>query len=84
MSDNATGEFYNGRSFLSDGFGAAGNISVQKNYNGSNGFYALGWDSSAGRYNSKVFINVSHIHTYYGGVETRPQNYTIRIWKRIA
>ena len=29
-------------------------------------------------------INVQHTHTYYGDKETRPQNYTVRIWKRTA
>ena len=29
-------------------------------------------------------FDVSHIHTYDGDIETRPQNYTYRIWKRTA
>ena len=29
-------------------------------------------------------IDVSHVHTYDGDIETRPQNYTYRIWKRIS
>ena len=29
-------------------------------------------------------INVQHTHTYSGAAETRPQNYTVRIWKRTA
>lgn len=32
----------------------------------------------------KYTINVSHNHTYNGDVETRPQNYTVRIWVRIS
>lgn len=31
-----------------------------------------------------MYLNVQHTHTYYGDIETRPQNYTVRIWKRTA
>ena len=31
-----------------------------------------------------MYLNVQHTHTYSGAVETRPQNYTVRIWKRTA
>ena len=33
---------------------------------------------------SAMYLNVQHTHTYSGAVETRPQNYTVRIWKRTA
>lgn len=84
MSANATGSFYNARSFFSEEFGGEGNVSVDKSYNGENGAYALEWGGTAGKYRSRVYINVSHTHTYSGDVETRPQNYTVKIWKRIA
>ena len=31
-----------------------------------------------------MYLNVQHTHTYSGAAETRPQNYTVRIWKRTA
>ena len=89
MSANATGIFTqnnNGicvsvaNSWETPG-ATSGCVSAQSSATGG------GCEIGAGRwigFLDNVRINVSHTHTYYGGVETRPQNYTIRIWKRTA
>lgn len=51
--------------------------------------YQTSWvssDDNIGFYAKTVNINVQHTHTYGtdDDIETRPKNYTIRIWKRIS
>ena len=81
MSNNASGSLWTRRSFLGDAWTAVGAITVSQENDNS---YALVGGSAAGMYGCKLSIDVSHTHTYYGDVETRPQNYTVRIWKRTA
>ena len=64
---------FNGRSLS-----CAGNITLSGSTSWSGG------DNSAGGKPTTMTIDVSHTHTYSGAVETRPQNYTVRIWKRTA
>ena len=82
MDNNATGTLFTSRSFLGRAWGAEGAIKCEEPAN--NTFYGLAWDSMAGMCSSKLTIDVSHTHEYNGDVETRPQNYTIKVWKRTA
>lgn len=82
MSGNSAGSIYSSRSFLGDSYSAFGNMFYEMEYTpNSNG---LGWSSSAPQQSCKVSNNIAHTHTYSGDVETRPQNYTIKVWKRVS
>ena len=87
MNKNANGSvscnsegLFNGRGTIS----TSGCISVSGSAN-----YAGGDNNDSNR-PTKMSIDVSHIHSYSGTTsstgsnETRPENYTIRVWKRIS
>ena len=77
MSANATGNF-NTRFSDASVVEPTGNVSrsgVFKGYKSGSGDAWVGVN---------YYIDVSHTHTCYGDIETRPQNYTVRIWKRTA
>jgi hypothetical protein len=77
---------FNGRGNITTG----GRISVSNNRNWAGG------DNNESNRPGKMTINLSHTHTYsgestteynstsVGNNETRPKNYTVRIWKRTA
>ena len=77
MSANANGSF--GHGIPSQTPAASGNVTVNNKrsdvalWGNHDSFLCDGYD-----------IDVSHTHTYQGDVETRPQNYTVRIWVRTA
>lgn len=79
MSSNATGAF---NTRLSDSYGKvmepSGNVRRSEIFSS--------WRSGSGEAKAGVnyTIDVSHSHTYFGDIETRPQNYTIKVWKRTA
>ena len=56
--------------------------------NTSGAVYASGYErgekGGADGHGDAMYLNVQHTHEYHGDVETRPQNYTVRIWKRTA
>ena len=80
MSDRATGSLVTDKNFLADSYSSSGNISAWRFPSNSN---QLSWHP-IGNYGTELNIDVSHTHTYSGAAETRPQNYTVRIWKRTA
>ncbi len=68
-----------------------GTNSDRSKYNGSNGEHYN--YSSSGRHTAQaIYIDLSHTHSFSasgttdssGASETRPQNFTMRIWKRTA
>jgi hypothetical protein len=77
---------FNGRCNITTG----GRISVSNNRNWAGG------DNNEPNRPGKMTINLSHTHTYsgestteynstsVGNNETRPKNYTVKIWKRTA
>lgn len=88
MSANATGKvvsswegLFNGRS-----------ISYSGNMSATGSIAWAGGDNSGGSHPSTLSINVEHTHSFEfsgeteanSGTETRPENYTMRIWKRTA
>ena len=77
MSANAKGHI--GYGIPSQSPYASGNVTVDNHRDDT----AL-WGSNHNYLCDGYDIDVSHIHTYYGAAETRPQNYTVRIWKRTA
>ena len=81
MSANAIGAF---NTRLSDKMGAANTMEPWGNV--SRGDIFDGYKSGSGDawVGVNYTINVSHTHTYSGAAETRPYNYTVRIWKRTA
>ena len=81
MSANQTGTF---NTRFSDKMGAANTIEPSGNVSRSGIFPAYKSGSGDAWVGVNYTINVSHTHTYYGDIETRPQNYTVRIWKRTA
>ena len=72
MSDRATGGPWSSE---------CGNFSGGAVYMSGNMKGEKGGASGTG---DAMYLNVQHTHTYSGAVETRPQNYTVRIWKRTA
>ena len=81
MSANNWGNF---NTRLSDSLGAANVIEPSGNVRRSGVFEAYRSSSGGAWLGVNYTIDVSHTHTYNGGVETRPQNYTVRVWKRVA
>ena len=81
MSANQTGTF---NTRLSDKMGSSNTMEPRGNVSRSNLFVAYKSGSGDAGVGVNYTINVSHTHTYYGDIETRPQNYTVRIWKRTA
>ena len=66
-------------------FSCSGAISAWNGYNGDEGFYALEWSRDAGRYNCTISIDASKSNSAYGKRnEVAPENYTMRIWKRVS
>lgn len=81
MSSNATGSF---NTRLSDALGAANVTEPSGNVRRSEVFKAFRSGSGDAWIGVKYIIDVAHSHTYFGDIETRPQNYTVRVWKRVA
>ena len=81
MSTHATGGF---NTRLSDHMGDANTIEPWGNVGRSDIFTAYKSGSGDAWVGVNYTIDVSHTHTCYGDIETRPQNYTVRIWKRTA
>ena len=91
------GKIHNERAFISNyGSWFEGALSYNRFYGGDNGAYGYSWTSSAGRYGCEIIFTASSswsgetsqpstsVSGFSGGNETRPSNYTKRIWKRIA
>ena len=72
MSDHATGGPWSSE----HGDDSRGAVYMSGNIKGEKG----GADGTG----DAMYLNVQHTHTYSGDVETRPQNYTVHIWKRTA
>lgn len=82
---NIVGSLFNQRSFVSDGYNYNGALTVSESYNGSDGFFSLGWSEYAGRKNCKLNFNAAKSNSIYGqSYHVTPINYTYRIWKRIS
>ncbi len=88
MSANATGKvvsswegLFNGRS-----------ISYSGNMAATGSITWAGGDNSGGSNPTTLSINVEHTHSFEfsgeteanSGTETRPENYTVRVWKRVS
>lgn len=83
MSANATGKLSVVATYR-DGATGSGCISLSDKFMHGD----FGGGGGSGGYYYTMSINVSHTHTVtvnnYGDNETRPENYTVRIWKRTA
>jgi hypothetical protein len=86
MSDHSSGYFeISGRNFNPPSDGNTFTITTE----GASKWWATSDTRSIGR---RVYMNIAHTHNYDhkhnitadGGTEARPDNYTVRIWKRIA
>ena len=94
MSGNTSGNFTQNGSGICVSVGGNGQTpawptgicggSPAASYNSGNGTGGGRWIG----YIDNAYINVQHTHSIYvgdsGGNEARPENYTIRIWKRTA
>ena len=81
MSANQTGTF---NTRLSDTMGNTNTREPTGNVSRSGIFTAYKSSSGDAWVGVNYTIDVSHTHTCWGDIETRPQNYTVRIWKRTA
>lgn len=99
MSGNSTGSFLNrvldnGSTIVGAVNGATqASASASGNFSASwkTGYSNSGGAAQASGYNhqdkrSQISLNVAHTHNVYlqGDTETRPDNYTVKIWKRTA